>query len=145
MFDTRSKRTLAAAGLADTITVVVYMALGLAGDPLPPSPYNTLIMTVLGVWTLAALLVVLIDRIDRRVVHLEVETQHTADLRYARVHALLIRLEQQICLSNGPTVAIARVAVAGVADDKLPGYARGYADGLARKPMADSNVVPIER
>jgi hypothetical protein len=95
-----------------------------------------------------------------RLERLEATLETSADLRYAGLHGVLYGLRsgmQEIArrfeAMDAPTVVLPRpqqLAVVGratpVDESVLPGYARGYADGLARQPMAgDAKVIPLER
>jgi hypothetical protein len=42
-------------------------------------------------------------------------------------------------------LSVIGTAAVAAQPDEMPGYAAGYADGLARKPMSEGNVRPISR
>lgn len=67
----------------------------------------------------------------------------------ANVHRAMCSLNDDAPTQPIPHIRIvgtAAVAASVAKDDELPGYAKGYVDGLARKPMGNGNgkVIPIE-
>lgn len=110
---------------------------------------------------------------DVRLVVLDAATAQelASDLRYTRLFGMmtiantqisdlsqqLISVGYRLDKMDAPTVPMPRLRLVAVGraspppadqenDDKLPGYARGYVDGLARQPMdSDAKVIPIDR
>ena len=79
---------------------------------------------------------------------LEGQKQLAADV--GRLHsavALINARQREADTDRIPRAHLSIIGTAAVAaqPDEMPGYAAGYADGLARKPMSEGNVHPISR
>jgi hypothetical protein len=116
-------RTLAVSLALWAILVTAYVSLGFVRHALLPPPFNTLTMVVLMMTTLGAIVGLLIDRhqthadyrlnelrgyIDGRLVGIETRMEVAADVRYARLHALLVAMGRRFDAMDAPTVPIPR-------------------------------------
>lgn len=125
------------------LVVTTYISAAIFRHNMFPAPYNLLIMTTLAVATIVAACAWLASAAEAR---LEARIARVAERLAADLGALHARLDDWPTARIYPRpVAVGTATVVG-ADDKLPGYAKGYVDGLARKPMVnDAKVISIDR
>ncbi len=138
-----STRLLAAASAALLVLATVHLSR--PADPPLPWPVADLLFAVLIGLCVCALVVREASRLHARLD----EAERRDGLLYAQAGRADFRLRQ---LTDGPTRDLGRpqlVAVGRAAapdETGLPGYARGYVDGLARQSMAeDAKVIPLDR
>jgi hypothetical protein len=138
-----STRLLAIASAALLILTTVHLSRP-TNSPLPWPLADILFAILIGL-CVCALVVREASRLHARLD----EVERRDGLLYAQAGRVDFRLRQ---LTDGPTRDLGRPQLAAVGratphdETGLPGYARGFVDGLARQPMAeDAKVIPMER
>lgn len=144
----RTTRTLLFAVPLSIWLLLLGMTAGLSADGRPPSGGMFTIVVGLAI-TSSAVAIAVWARGDAKA-HVSAELQ---EVKVNLSHDLAMffqMMSRRLDSLDGPTqpllrvVGTAAVATAMAApDDELPGYAKGFADGLARRPM-EAKVIPID-
>lgn len=156
MLATWSNRVMAGCGLI--LVIISSVEASLTDHMLLPSPLNVLAFLVLvTAFALAAsgrLTAVLLARHDHQEAR-DAALRAWLDEQLVDIRLGVTSIEGRLDRMDAPTVvlprlhlvAVGRATAPAVAEDGLPGYARGYADGLARQPMetVDAKVIPFDR
>lgn len=117
--------------------ICVYVVLGALRHELLPQPFNLLIVVALALVTGVSGIACVIGWYAEK-------AALASDLRHTRQYALLSAIERRLDEVEASLPRRELVAV-GADDRTLPGYSRGYVDGLARRPMdAGAKVIPLE-
>ncbi len=118
-----SARTLAVSLALWAILVTAYVSLSFVRHELLPPPYGTLTMVVLMMLTIGAVVGMFADRnrahsearaaklqawLTGRLVALETRVEVSADVRYARLHSLVVGLDRRLDAMDEPTVVLPR-------------------------------------
>lgn len=142
--------TLCAGAWAVLLTSYVMLALT-SHEPLPP-PYNVLIFILVATVTAVVVAWWHVDHVNRRLdavaeaatraATLVEEVDERVDRRDGRLFFAITSTGKELALlrmaiEEFPTIELSRRPVA-------VGYDAGYADGLARRPMRDAKVIPLE-
>jgi hypothetical protein len=120
------------------VTVVAtYVAVAADGGPMFPRPLNELIFTVIGT-TIVCLL-------GKRLSDLTRHRIERVDRRLAAIQSALVQHGVQLAEVTGeiPRIELPQKSSPGPRDEELNGYAKGYADGLSRKPISGNRVLPF--
>ncbi len=129
----QSDRLLLAALLVCVSVAAAYVAVTANGDRAFPAPINALIFITLATTVLGILISRARDQIIRHI-----------DRRQSAVQSALVQQGVQLAEVTGEIPRITQQPSPGPRDEELNGYAQGYADGLARKPII-GKVVPFSR
>ena len=120
------------------VMVTIYVVLGAVGHEVLPPPFNGLIMVTLSTATIGSLAILLAAQILARLEADGVERRgmvEAVEARDGRLHYEMARMRGEVAQLRERierTEDLSRPALALVGE----AYDSGYADGLAREPMA---------
>jgi hypothetical protein len=130
-------RALLAVLFASVIVAATYVAIVAAGGRVFPAPLNEIIFLALTTSIVGVTIVRVADRMMRSI--------DRVDRRLVAVQSALVRHGVQLAEVTGEIPRItSELPSPGPRDEDMNGYAMGYADGLARKPIV-GKVVPFTR
>lgn len=130
-------RVLLSVLFVSVIVAAAYVSLAVVGGRVFPAPINDLIFLTLGTGIVVLTTLRVGGQLERRL--------ERVDRHLIAVHSALVRHGVQLAEVTGeiPRITTAQPSP-GPRDSELDGYAQGYADGLARKPLI-GKVVPFNR
>lgn len=126
-------RMMAVSLLVAVTVIVTYVVLFLGGDDALPAPLNGLIFAIVSTAVMVAVAKKLANELG--------QVMERMDARTARIHSVLVQQGVSLAETTGELPCLQ--SSPGLRDAELKGYANGYADGLARKPIP-GKVVPFD-